>query len=293
MRKAFPEDPELVVILLCWNDAEEIGTAITGLQDQLPERSTIIVVDNGSSDPFSTDNDAIRVIHSPENLGYSGGNNLGIRAALKLKPEFILLLNTDARFELDGLTKLLNDLRLRPDVDLTAPVISEDGILYFGGGDPGLYLNTRIREKPVTMPENYYLPGTVLLFRADLIPEIGYLDQRYFFSGEIADFCVRASVADRKIWLNENVTITHDLHQQDTGLRKTLYVYYNLRNRFLFVRKHHADRIISLFIRWVTVCLRQLAGSVLRLDLPKARAVFWAMIDGLFANFGNRNDRFI
>src|SRR5690606_19368130 len=98
------------------------------------------------------------------------------------------------------------------------------GILSFGGRDPGLYLDTRIREKPATIPENYYLPGTVLLFRAGLIPDIGYLDQRYFFSGEIADLCARAAVAGRKIWLNDDVTVMHDLHQQDSGIRKTLYV---------------------------------------------------------------------
>jgi GT2 family glycosyltransferase len=283
----------LAVIMLSWNDSTNTGIAIDRLLPQLPANSAIWVVDNGSEIPFSNEHPAVKIIFSPDNLGFAGGNNLGIRAALEQHPQYILLLNTDAWFEDMGLDKLVADMSVNKDVHISGPLIEEEGVSYFGGRDPGLFLNTRLRSFPEAREKNYYLPGTALILRNEVFHATGLLDEEYFFSGEVADLCARAATAGMNIELNPRVRIVHNTSHQQSSLRETLYLYYNIRNRFLFIRKHHESKQSILFVRWTYNGFRLMTGALLRGNYKKARAVFWALHDGLFAIFGNRNDRFI
>lgn len=283
----------LAVIMLSWNDSRDTGKAIDRLLPQLPVNSTIWVVDNGSEIPFSYENPDVRIIFSHGNLGFAGGNNLGIRAALEQHPEYVLLLNTDAWFEDMGLNKLVADMSAKKDVHLSGPLIEEEGVIYFGGQDPGLFLNTRLNSFSDVREKNHYLPGTALIIRKEVFQAIGFLDEEYFFSGEVADLCARAAAAGMNIELNPTVRIVHNTSHQKSSVRETLYLYYNIRNRFLFIRKHHQSRQSILFLRWTYNGFRLMAGALIRGNYKKARAVFWALHDGLFAIFGNRNDRFI
>lgn len=279
--------------MLSWNDSTDTGKAIDRLLPQLPANSAIWVVDNGSEIPFTYEHPVVRILVSPNNLGFAGGNNLGIRAAIEQHTEYILLLNTDAWFEDTGLDKLVADLSTKKDVHISGPMIEEGGVAYFGGQDPGLFLNTRLSSLSAVRDKNHYLPGTALILRTEVFQAIGLLDEEYFFSGEIADLCARAAAAGMNIELNPTVRIVHNTSHQENSLRETLYLYYNIRNRFLFIRKHHQSRQSILFLRWTYNGLRLMIGALLRGNYRKARAVFWALHDGLFAIFGNRNDRFI
>ncbi len=283
----------LAVIMLSWNDSADTAKAIDRLLPQLPPNSTIRVVDNGSEIPFSYKHPAVRILFSPDNLGFAGGNNLGVRAALEQDPEYILLLNTDARFEDMGLDKLVADMAVKKDVHISGPLVEEEGVTYFGGQDPGLFLNTRLRSFSGVRETNHYLPGTALIIRKEVFQAIGLLDEEYFFSGEVADLCARASAAGMNIELNPEVRVLHNINHQQSSLRETLYLYYNIRNRFLFIRKHHQSRQSILFVRWTYNGFRLMIGALVCGNYKKARAVFWALHDGLFAIFGNRNDRFI
>jgi GT2 family glycosyltransferase len=81
-----------------------------------------------------------------------------------------------------------------------------------------------------------YVPGTAALIRTDLLRTIGALDEAYFFSGEMADFCRRARLAGWTCAICPQSVVTHEPSAGAT--RATLYQYYTLRNRFLFIRRH-------------------------------------------------------
>jgi len=246
--------------------------------------------------------DRQELICNPANLGFAGGNNIGISRALDMKSEFVLLLNSDAAVSEAAVSRLLDRLARNPELAIVGPTVEETsktGVTRFAGGrDVSRHLNTRMpyepsdADRPGGLRDADYVPGMVALIRADAFGEIGLLDEDYFFSGELADFCERARERGRRVAVDLSVAASHDSAHSGGGLRDSLYVYYGLRNRFLFVQKHRQAQSLRLTLKWSAVCLLVALRSLLRGNTARARAAFLAMQDGLARRFGNRNSLF-
>ena len=138
-----------------------------------------------------------------------------------------------------------------------------------------------------------YVPGTVFLARRIVFEQVGLLDEQYFFSGEIADFCRRAKAYGHDAFVALDVLAEHDTGHAPSRLRDTLYAYYSLRNRYLFVRKHHGSETARLFAYWTGVGSQQIARSLMRGNASRARALFLALAHGLTNRYGNQNAKFL
>jgi GT2 family glycosyltransferase len=138
-----------------------------------------------------------------------------------------------------------------------------------------------------------YVSGTVFLARAGALQEIGLLDEDYFFSGEIADFCKRARDRGHKICVDLEVEARHDTGQTPKEIRDTLHAYYSLRNRFLYVSKQHAPERTKYFAQWTLAGALALARAVGHGRLARARAIVLALTDACCGRYGNRNARFL
>jgi len=137
-----------------------------------------------------------------------------------------------------------------------------------------------------------YVSGAVFLTRRVLFQEIGFLDERFFFSGEIADLCKRAKDRGHRICIDLAVEARHDTSQTSDTLREVLYTYYNLRNRFLYVRKHCSTERTEYFAYWGIKCSIELARSLLASKYAKARAILLALLHGYKNTVGNQNALF-
>ena len=135
-----------------------------------------------------------------------------------------------------------------------------------------------------------YVSGTAALIGRWTFEAVGLLDEDYFFGGEMADFCCRARGEGLRCVTDTRARATHDL-QRSSDLREALHAYYTLRNRFLYVRKHHPERRRSLYAVWGWRGLRAIAGSLARGRLARARALSLGLADGLGGHFGGRNER--
>jgi GT2 family glycosyltransferase len=299
----------LAVVLLNWRDEQRTlrcARAVIGWQALTP---AIFVVDNESteatrnalSDLVPTDN----LICSAANLGYGGGNNLGIERALAMDATYILLLNTDAEISPGGVGRLIERLNDQPWISILGPVIQEKdegGTRRLAGGrDISRHRFTRI-AMPLSGANSFsacpindvdYVPGTVFLTRASLWKEIGLLDEDYFFSGEIADFCRRAKDIGCRICVDLEVEAHHDTRQTPTRIRERLYAYYGLRNRFLYVKKHHSEKKIRFFLFWTLVGAGGLARGLLHGKAARARATFLALIHAYCGRYGNQNAKLL
>lgn len=284
------EQHRIAVVVLCWNDASEVHLAMDKLCSGLPSDTVIWIVDNASQIPFAHNGKnyvSLNVIRSEKNRGFAGGNNLAIIDILKEDFTYILLLNSDIQYSENLIGKLISYIDSHSDIDIVGPVIREGNERYYGGRDPAKFLNTRLTEKRA--PD--YVPGTFFLCRSSVFNQIGLLDEDFFFSGEIADFCKRATFQKFKLAIDYNSEIEHDVDSK-TDQREGLYFYYNLRNRFLFLRKHHRKDRVSLATTWIMRGARILAGSLIEGNWTKIRATCWALFDGIMGNYGDRNDRF-
>jgi GT2 family glycosyltransferase len=138
-----------------------------------------------------------------------------------------------------------------------------------------------------------YVPGTIFLARRGAFEQIGDLDVDFFFSGEIADFCKRARNSGYRVCIDLQAQARHDTRMVPQSLRDTLYVYYNLRNRFLYAKKHYPSEQAKYLARWSGLCLVEGGRALAAGKLRKARAILLALAHGCTGRFGNRNAVFL
>jgi GT2 family glycosyltransferase len=135
-----------------------------------------------------------------------------------------------------------------------------------------------------------YVPGTVALVRRQVFEAVGLLDEDYFFGGEMADLCHRARRHGLRSVTDPRARAVHDLDRSSRE-RRTLHLYYIVRNRFLFVRKHYPRRrawLVPVWVGWATLTALVALG---RGDSRRARAAALGVLDGVRGRFGGQNER--
>ncbi len=296
----------LAVILLNWNHAADTAACLQALPAMDPPLAAIVVDNASRPEQQQRLRDAgpgAELVFSPRNLGFAGGNNLGLRHALAAGHDTVLLLNHDARISAAALTALVRHLDTHPDTAIAGPVLRETTpagpARYAGGRDMAFHAATRCRlpaswtPPPGAMARDVaYVPGTVLLARAQTFKTAGFFDEEFFFSGEVADFCCRvrrSGGACRVVWAAEAE------HRVDAAnpLRETIYAYYTLRNRFLYLRKHYPVRRFVIAPAWLAIGTAMMLRARLQARPDQARALRLALADGLAGRFGNRNHLFL
>ncbi len=294
--RPIPSPPGVTVVVINWNQSAATRACLARLTRWTRVRPAVWVVDNASSDNrldgVAADFPDVKLLASDTNLGFGGGNNLALR---EVAGDHVLLLNNDAEIDEDSVLSMLEALEREPRLALVGPLLTRDGsdeIFAAGGRDIGRYVRTHLsapldRDRPYEVD---YVPGTAVLLRAGLLDEVGLLDDAYFFGGEMADLCERARSRGYAAAIVPQATASHDT-EQAAGLRRTLYPYYILRNRFLFIRKFQRRRLVPLFAFWGAYGAYSALRALLRGDRGGARLAALAVADGLAGRFGGQNDR--
>lgn len=242
--------PLVSIVTLNWNQAEVTCDLLASLSRVTYPRVEVIVVDNGS-EPSDVDRISRlfpppRVIRSRENLGFTGGNNLGMRVA---RGEYVLLLNNDTEVEPDFLEPLVAAMEADRRVGAASPKIryfhDPERIQYAGGtAVDGLRGQARWigsgeidhGQHDVSGPTELG-HGAALLIRRRVLEEVGLLGSDFFIYYEELDFGTRLRragwsayyVAESVVWHKESVTV---------GKASPLKTYYQTRNRVLYLRRN-------------------------------------------------------
>ncbi len=188
-----------------------------------------ILIDNASPDDsvkiFKQKIPHIKLIESSKNLGFAGGNNIGIRYALENKADYVLLLNSDAKIiDSEMLVHMLNT-----GADIVGPVVEFEAADHhrhfdYGGMVDDLFgrnthLETDDPQKCCTTKPDY-LSGVCLLIKTKVIKKIGFLDEKYFLYYEDADFCLRAQKAGFTLSHCKEAKVWHQLSLSTNKLGK-------------------------------------------------------------------------
>jgi GT2 family glycosyltransferase len=288
---------DLAVVLLNWEHASQTLDTITMLSSWKGLHPLIVVVDNGSSD---SDRSILQegakghcLILNSYNRGFGGGNNDGISLALAKGRSKILLLNTDATVTEDCVLRLATCLNTNPEIGVISPLLEVQDKTFAGGRDIGLYSNTQILFKGNRTVRDItpvdHVSGTVLLARAQAYKEAGPLVEDYFFSGEIADFCFRIR---RSGYTCAVYTKCIAIHKTEiTFLRKNLYPYYSIRNRFLYVRRNKPYFSAVFVGKWIITGVLLSFEAYLRGNRSLSRSLLLAVKDGVRGKFGDQHQR--
>jgi GT2 family glycosyltransferase len=257
----------------------------------------LIVVDN-ASEPADVAQlreklPTVHLIQNSQNEGFSGGTNRGLAYALAQGDAPILLLNNDATISETAVLRLAQTLAERSKIGLIVPqLFDENGeLVAVGGKNPAFHMQTRVHtfanDNPVQRVET--ISGTAVLIQAAMLRQVGLLDERFFFSTEMADLSLRARQQGFVCAVERRAEASHAI-SRSAPLRNSLYVYYIVRNRFLIVRKHYRWRL-DLHGFWLAYTVALWLKLRLSEQPVTARAVWLALVDGLNGRFGGQNER--
>jgi GT2 family glycosyltransferase len=294
------KDTQLAIIIINWNKAHDTLHCLYMISQWYGLNVEVIVVDNGSSPEdlslLQNAKSQFQLIINETNRGYAGGNNTGIIKALHEGFSYIMLLNSDATISESCVKQLLEFMKHSPDFGVVGPLLEEGGRNFAGGRNIGVYSMTRIpfhsEDRSSELLTVDYVPGSVLLARREAFEKAGLLEEDFFFSGEIADFCRRVQSSGLKCAVYTGCRASHTPDMNST-MRETLYNYYTLRNRFLFVRRHFRHTKIFWAMRWVIGGIIQIIIALLKRKGGRAHALWLGLRDGVTGRFGDRNAQFI
>jgi GT2 family glycosyltransferase len=292
---------ELAVVILNWNATDDTIRCVRYISSWRNLQPTIWVIDNASTDDsvevIVRECTNIRLIRNPVNLGFAGGTNQGITKSLTMGDGPILLLNNDAFIGENDVIRMLETLQENENFGFVGPLLFDaerkDRLLSAGSKNPVLHHQTRVLE---FSPHHHLHPvecisGTVVLVRAEIFNTVGLLDENYFFSTELADLCTRAREQGHLCVIDTRARAYHAL-SRSAHFRDTLYNYYIIRNRFLYIRKfyHHLVKGL-LYSFWGGYSLALTIKLILNGKQDTARAVYLGLMDGLMGRFGGQNER--
>ena len=285
------------IVLLNWNGAEDTIACLRPMLDWQQVRPFLIVVDNASQgDDVAQIRQALpgaHLIANSTNEGFSGGSNRGMGVALAQGDTPILLLNNDAVIEETAVLRLLQTLDENPKIGMVVPqLFDEQGqLVAVGGKNPAFHIQTRVQSFPDDAPVQIVetISGTAVLIQSAMLRQVGLLDERFFFSTEMADLSLRAKQHGFVCAVDRRAQASHTI-SRSAPLRNSLYVYYIVRNRLLFLRNHYRLRL-DLRAFWLAYTLALALKLRLSGERVTARAVWLALVDGVNGRFGGQNER--
>lgn len=244
--------PEISIVTVNFNQPQVTEALMQNLLNTACRRSyELIVVDNGSThNPVPQWQDLypqFTFIHSPQNLGFAGGNNLGIAAA---KGKFLFLINNDTECT-DYLADALADvLEQHPQIGLISPKIlywDAPTMVQYAGFTPMNYYTCRnavigqyeqdngqydLRLGPTAYPH-----GAAMMCRRDALERAGLMNPIFFLYYEELDWAEAFRQKGYEHWFCGHATIYHK-ESVSVGKKSRLKEYYMNRNRLLFIRRN-------------------------------------------------------
>ena len=300
---------KIAIIIVHYNTDEDTTECLKSLSKATIDGwdQKIYVVDNGSKDRFELPYDLdlkgkdVEIIRSEANLGFSGGNNLGITYALEhYQPDYVLLLNSDTLVQPSFLSKLYQTAQDNFDIGLLNPMVyfakqyefhkdsyqPEDlgKIIWYAGGsidwDNVVGFHRGVDEIDrghfKNQLESEFATGCCVLIKREVLETIGLLDESLFLYWEDVDYSLRARAAGYQVSLVPHSVIWHKNAGSSDGAGSRLQLYYQTRNRLSIAFRYGS---------WKTkiTALRLAVFYLLRGDIASQ-----AVIDALMGKMGKQ-----
>jgi hypothetical protein len=247
------------VVIVNWKRWQLCLDCLSALRKTEGATWHLYLVDNASNDGSSeklTDlGSDVTYIQSNINGGWTGGNNIGVRAALECGHPYIFVLNNDAMVEPSTLQVLLNAAADTGDSTVYGPFqrnSSNTGYSFTGSevdantGMPGwpqpiLYQDEAIAPIPNRI-STAYVQGSAMFVPRAVFTQIGLFEERYYLNYDDSDWCFRARKAGVSLIMLKEATIEHDGSGTIGGGTSPLNVYFLTRNGLLFSELHCNSR---------------------------------------------------
>ena len=249
---------KVVIVIVNWERPGDTIRCIQSVKESDYSNSEIMLVDNGSKDEsvneIRSSYDQLHVIELPQNLGFTGGYNTGIKKALEIGAKFVFLLNNDTIVEKNTISLLVNN---RWDISVPKIVFQDAPNLIWAAGARWRSFPPTIKmigyKKPDGPKYNLakeleYATGCALMIKKGVLDQVGGFDERYVNYLEDYDFTYRARKAGFTIGYVPGAKVLHKV-SSSLGVSSPQRWHYLGRNTVLFFR--HPDRFPSSLIWFV------------------------------------------
>jgi GT2 family glycosyltransferase len=254
-------EPLVSIVTLNWNQTDVTCEFLESTRNLLYRNYEILVCDMGSGlDPTERINLAAypntRVLRSNQNLGFTGGNNWGMKQA---QGDYIFIVNNDTEVTPDLLHVLLAPFLSDAQIGVTCPKIrffQQPNIIQYAGFNPINVFTGRSsavgnleldQGQHDISGETHIAHGCAMMVKKEVISKVGMFPEKFFIYYEECDWSARIQKAGYKIFYQAKGLIYHK-ESVTMGKQSAIKVYYHTRNRILYMRRNTSFWQFSIFI---------------------------------------------
>ena len=282
---------EVSIITINYNGLEDTCALIESIP--FNENVEVIVVDNASknheAEQLSQRYPQIKIIKSERNLGFAGGNNLGIQTA---QGRYMFLINNDTVFKDFNIQALIDRLESSSNIGIVCPKIRfawGNNPIQFAGysrlsrisvRNHAIGFNEDDYGQYNTAHQTPYAHGAAMLIKREAMDKVGLMSECYFLYYEELDWSMMFTKAGYQIWYEPKCSIYHK-ESQTTGQNSPIRIYYLSRNRLLLVRRNPNEfnkRLAYIYLIGI-VALRDILKYTFSAQFDLLRATFRALKD--------------
>jgi len=280
-------EPYIGIVIVNYNNYSDTIECINSIFKNNYSNYKIYLIENGSLNEsffnlksYLGNSKRVNLIHNKYNLGFSGGNNIGIKAALKDGAEYVLLLNNDTIIDQNAIKSLINTFLKNINIGIITGKIlyyTSPEYLNLAGGKIS-YLKGKIilfgeGKKDIKKYNNPsatgFASGCCQLINSDVFRKIGFYDEDYFLYYEDSDFCARTLKAGYGIFYQPQSVIYHKVSKSTGSKINKTTMYYNVRNRLFFIKKN-SDNFLCRIVFYIYYSLTYaIKFTTLKKDMKK------------------------
>lgn len=280
--------PRVAVIVLGFNDASWLPKCLTTLSaTDYPDFFTIFV-DNASTDNsvdlVRTGFPHVQIVESRRNLGYAGGNNLGIRSAVEQHADYFVLLNTDTCVEPDWLQQLMEVFQEDADVGVvTASMRNYDDLTLDRNYEqilsvtPG-FLQDAMNQEIRSWYETSTGSGAALAVSRQFIERVGVIDPVFFMYYEEIDWIRRGRRHCFRIAVSTRAIVHHYNHLEDPTERKPAKIRAE-RGHMIFTLKNQFESPFKSVTKFLLEGPSRVTGALFARQWKRAANLAWITLE--------------
>ena len=297
--------PTIGIIIINWNSFDLTHACLKSLEEIDYKAISVILVDNNSSDDslerLSAAHPWIVTVENEKNLGFTGGNNSGIRKAFELDCDYILLLNNDTQVEPDFLNILVEKIESDPNIGAVQPKIYYEydrNVIWNAGGkyNPLLTQPSTIGENKIddgsyqVTKSTDWITGCAFLIRSSVVREVGLTSELYFYGCfDDVDYSMEILKKGYELFFCANSIIYHAVgmaskseNDNPEGVLKPFFHYLVARNRWFFIRRHaKCIYLIPTLIYQIYSFLGHVAYFTFKRRFKKLKAYLHGFLHGI------------
>ena len=301
------KQPLVSIITVNYNETAVTLELLRSIERNSYRNVEVIVVDNASRatprPAIEAEFPTVTVLESPHNLGFAGGNNLGVNVA---RGEYLFFINNDAELTDGCLEGLLQIFHEHPKAGIVSPQLhyfpgqttnkhdvpnnskhypngAPKSLIQYSGATPVYPLTARNRTLGNQEPDcgqfgeeptlTAYAHGAAMMVPRRVLDAVGPMLEDYFLYYEELDWCERIRRAGYSVWVHPGVRVYHK-ESLATGKISALKMYYLTRNRILFLRRNFGRRARLAFYTFFALVTtpKHLLTLTLRRDWTNLRA---------------------